>query len=309
MSSTTGDVPHAGCVVLTAIPGPARARAAMRRSRLLCALGCIAAAACGQAPEPPSRSQGAVRTSDVAIPLHPYFRDLRVVRARVGADTLTLLLDTGGGATLITPQVARDRGCSPHGSDVGHRMSGEPVVFARCDSLRIELEAWSVTLSPVAVFDVNALLPKELPQLDGVLALDAFRGQVLTLHWPEGSLLIRGTDSADSALANSGVAVRVATGESGRFLTALARVAGTREPLWFLLDSGNLRGTLVSRFVLRDSLLPLDSPQRALLAVGGRAPLAVPFAPADLILDGALGLDYLQRGAVTLDLRGMERPQ
>jgi hypothetical protein len=249
-----------------------------------------------------------VVATDVAIPLHAYFRDLRVVRARVGSDTLTLLLDTGGGATLITPEVARQQGCVPHGEDVGHRMTGERVVFARCDSLRVTLGSWSVSLAPVAVFDLNALLPKELPSLDGVVALDAFRGNVITLDWTAGSLTIRGSVTADSVNASNGVAARLATGESGRFLTALVRVEGTREPLWFLLDSGNLRGTLVATSVLQDSLLPLQGRREALLTVGGRSPVRLSFTAADLILDGALGTDYFLRGPVTLDLRDAHPP-
>lgn len=272
---------------------------------LLGALSGMAMIACRQTPESGSGRDGPNETADVTIELHPYFRDLRVVHARVGGDTLRLLLDTGGGATLITPQVARNLGCSPHGSDVGHRMTGEPVVFARCDSLRITVGAWSARLAPVAVFDVAALLPRELPQLDGVLSLDTFRGQVLTVDWPAGALLVRGSVTTSSALANTGVSLRLATGESGRFLTVFVPVGGTREPLWFLLDSGNLRGTLVGREVLRDSLLPLRGPQDAVLTVGGRPPARFTFAPADLMLDGVLGTDYFQRGPVTLDLRSM----
>ena len=272
---------------------------------LLGTLSGLAMIACRQTPESGSGRDGPIKTADVTIELHPYFRDLRVVHARVGGDTLRLLLDTGGGATLITPQVARNLRCSPHGSDVGHRMTGEPVVFARCDSLRITVGAWSARLAPVAVFDVAALLPRELPQLDGVLSLDAFRGQVLTVDWPAGALLVRGSVTTSSALANSGVSLRLATGESGRFLTVFVPVGGTREPLWFLLDSGNLRGTLVGREVLRDSLLPLRGPQDAVLTVGGRPPAGFTFAPADLMLDGVLGTDYFQRGPVTLDLRSM----
>jgi hypothetical protein len=182
-------------------------------------------------------------------------------------------------------------------------MTGERVTFERCDSLRLALGAWTSELAPVAVFDVNALLPDELPRLDGVLALDAFRGQVITIDWRTGSMVIRGSVTAESAIARTGISIRPATGESGRFLTAYVRVEGTREPLWFLLDSGNLRGTLVSTTVLRDSLLALRAPREALLTLGGRAPVHDAFTPADLILDGVLGTDFLQRGPVTLDLR------
>lgn len=273
------------------------------RRLLFCALASLAAPACDRDTGPGIVRDAVPETADVTVALHPYFRDLRVVRAQAGADTLTLLFDSGGGATLIAPHVARARGCTPHGADVGHRMSGEPVTFGRCDSLRIDLGGWSTRLAPVAVFDVNALLPKELPRLDGVLALDAFRGHALTIDWPAGAIIIRGTAAVDSAIASTGIAIRLATGESGRFLSALVRVGGTHEPLWFLLDSGNLRGTLVSTTVLQDSLLPLRSPNEALLSLGGRAPVPSPFTPAELMLDGALGTDFLQQGPVTLDLR------
>ena len=171
----------------------------------------MAIIACRQTPAPGSGRDRPIATADVAIELHSYFRDLRVVHARVGGDTLTLLLDTGGGATLITPQVARDLGCTPHGSDVGHRMTGEPVDFASCDSLLIAVGAWSARFAPVAVFDVAALLPKELPQLDCDLALYALRRQVLTVDWPAGSLVVRGSLTATAALANTCVSLRLAT--------------------------------------------------------------------------------------------------
>lgn len=244
---------------------------------------------------------------DIRISLEPYFRDLRIVRVQAGDAPLNLLFDTGGGATLITPGVARARGCEPRGEDVGHRMSGERVVFARCSAVHLTAGPWSATVAPVAVFDVNALLPKELPRLDGVLALDAFRGQVVTIDWPAGTVIVHGPGTADAAVAASGIPFRTATGESGRFLTALARVDGRHEPLWFLLDTGNLRGTLVASSVLRDALAPLRGSDMITLKIGGRPAVDAPFQAADLVLDGALGTDYFRRGPVTLDLRALSR--
>lgn len=259
-------------------------------------------AGCTGPGQPPRVAEGPPEPG-ASLVLLPYFRDLRVGRVAAGRDSLTLLLDTGGGATLITPEVARARGCEPHGADVGYRMTGEPVAFARCDSLRLSVGGWSVGLSPIAVFDVNALLPPQLPRLDGVLALDAFRGQVVTVDWAAGLLTVLGGARADSAALAGALPHRIATGESGRFFSALVRVDGAREPLWFLLDTGNLRGTLVSKAVLRDSLLPLASATEAVLRIGRRPPVTLPFASADLILDGVLGTDYVRQGPVTLDLR------
>ena len=268
----------------------------MRSPRLLVLL----LAACGGGDAGPQAQSGA----DVTIQLDPYFRDLRVVRATLNRDTLTLLVDTGGGATLLTPAAARRIGCRPYGRDIGHRMTGEPVEFQRCDSVSVELSGWLRRFAPVAVFDVNRLLPEELPRVDGVLALDAFRGQVVTIDWPARRLTVHAPSTSDRALDADGVPIRMATGESGRMLTVFARVAGTRGALWFLLDGGNLRGTLVDAHLRRDSLLLPGPDSLVELRVGGRAPIRVPVQAGSLILDGVLGTDYLQRGPVALDLRG-----
>lgn len=242
--------------------------------------------------------------ADVSIALTPYFRDLRTVRVHVGADTLAFLLDTGGGATLLTPSVAHRIGCRPYGRDVGYRMTGEPVVFRRCDSLTFRLSSWSRHLAPVAVFDVNALLPPELPRVDGVLALDTFRGQVLTVDWPGERLIVHDPNSSAAALQAAGVPIRPATGESGRMLTVAVKIAGRRGPLWFLIDSGNLQGTLIDSMLQQDSLLVAGPDSLVELRVGARTPVRVRVRSGRFILDGVLGTDYLQRGPVVLDLRG-----
>jgi hypothetical protein len=247
----------------------------------------------------PSDQPGA----DLSIPLTPYFRELRTVRAQLGDDTLTLLLDTGGGATLLTPAVAKRIGCRPNGRDVGQRMTGELVEFQRCDSATLHLSGWSRRFAPVAVFDVNALLPPELPRVDGVLALDAFRGQVVTVDWPGARLIVHGSATSSAAIQAAGLPIRAATGESGRMLTVLARIEGRRGPLWFLIDSGNLRGTLIDASVQGDSLLVAGADSLVELRVGARAPIRVRPHFGRFIMDGVLGTDYLMRGPVVLDLK------
>jgi hypothetical protein len=254
----------------------------------------------GDAAPGKARSAG-----DVQLQLEPYFRDLRLVRAAAGSDTLSLLLDTGGGTTLLTPAAARRLGCPVRGEDTGHRMTGEPVVFGRCASLEITAAGWTRTIAPVGVFDLAAVLPPELPRLDGVLALDAFRGRAVTLDWAAGLVTIHGDRSADSAVARWGVPLRIATGDNGRFLSTLARVDGTAGPLWFLVDSGNLRGTLVATSVQRDSLLPPADSGRVVIRIGARAPYPASVTWTALVLDGALGTDFLRRGPLTIDLRGV----
>ena len=236
---------------------------------------------------------------DATLAMEPFFRELRVVRVQSSAGPLTLLFDTGGGASAITPEVARRMTCAPTGRDVGHRMSGERVEFRQCERLDLNVGGWRTTLSPVAVFDVNALLPAELGTLDGVLALDAFRGRVLTLDWSHNT--VRVSDRVDAT--EHVVPYRVATGDSGRYFAALLPVEANGSRLWFLLDSGNIAGTLVATHSAE--LLKVSPTGTASLQVGGRRPITLPTTSSEIILDGALGTSYLMSaGALTLDLRG-----
>lgn len=246
----------------------------------------------------------APRAKSAVLTLRPYFRELKTVSVSAAGRSLTMLLDTGGGATLVSPDVARQLGCTPFGRDVGHRMTGEAVEFQRCEALTLSAGTWQRRLEPVAVFDVGRLLPPELPKLDGVLALDAFRGEVVTLDWPAGTLTVHGQDGAQAALRASGVPVRIATGDNGRFFSALLPVAASRGSLWFLLDSGNIRGTLVARHVVGGGLLGINANGAATLSVGTRTAVRLHTDAADLDIDGALGTAYLLLGPVTLDLRG-----
>jgi len=162
-------------------------RTALRASGVL--LLAISAAACGLAPDPAS-PPGEARSSPATLTLQPYFRELKTVRIRAGQTSLTMLLDTGGGATLVTPDVAGRLGCRPFGRDVGRRMSGEQVEFTQCEAFDLSAGDWRRPEAAVGVLDVNALLPPELPKLDGVLALDAFKGDVITLDWAAGLLTV-----------------------------------------------------------------------------------------------------------------------
>jgi hypothetical protein len=58
-----------------------------------------------------SFSQAAVPQAEIA--LRPYMGPLKSIQVAVGKETLPFILDTGGGFTIITPEVARKTGCIP----------------------------------------------------------------------------------------------------------------------------------------------------------------------------------------------------
>jgi hypothetical protein len=242
------------------------------------------------------------------IDLHSYFRGLKTARVTIAGVDYAFLLDTAGGRTLLSPELAQGIGCIPHGRDVGYRMTGEPVVFRNCEQLNASVSGLSLSMSPVGVFDLNSLLPSELPSLDGVLALDAFRGQVITLDWARNQLSVHSSADGERALATNGIAVRIATGENGSQLSVLAPVRAGNTPLWFLLDSGNIRGTLVARQLTLDGSIEINQDDTALLEIGRRTSQRLSVISDDINYDGVLGAEYLQANVLSIDLRGAPWP-
>ena len=65
----------------------------------------------------------------ISLTLRPYIGRLVTTTVTLGADTLRLLFDTGGGETVLTPSVAKRAACRPSPRTSGFRMNGERVVF------------------------------------------------------------------------------------------------------------------------------------------------------------------------------------
>jgi hypothetical protein len=111
-------------------------------------------------------------------------------------------------------------------------------------------------------------------------------------------------DRDDGAVRDHGVPLRFATGDNGASLTALLPVPATRGPdLWFLLDSGNIRGTLVAPHVRDQDLLPFPTGATAAIRIGGGPSRSYDVSVADINYDGVLGTAFLGSAVVTIDLR------
>jgi len=90
--------------------------------------GCATSAA-----SPPSQPATAAATE---IPLRTLIGSrLITVDVEIGGKTLTFLLDTGGGVTIVSPETAALAGCTPFGRATGFRWNGERLDLPRCRSV------------------------------------------------------------------------------------------------------------------------------------------------------------------------------
>jgi hypothetical protein len=271
---------------------------------------------CASPSHPPVRashsSENVLPGAPVEVALALYFRELRTVQVTSGRDTLRLLLDTGGGHTLVTPEAAHRLGCEPFGRSVGHRMSGERVEFQWCNDIRLLAGDVPLADALLAVFDLGAVLPPELPALDGLLSLKSFADHVVTIDLTRDRLIFESAASAEKRKAEQQpLRARVATGDDGTSLTLFIAAAAPGAPVWLLLDNGSLVGTILSPPGARQLKTSGADPQvgdaiAVDLELIGLPTRRTEVLVRDVIYDGVLGAHFFHEHVLTLDLRGRD---
>jgi hypothetical protein len=237
------------------------------------------------------------------IQLSTYAGRLRSVSVTVGNATHPLIFDTGGGETMISPDLASGIGCKPYGRAIGFRMGGEQVAFEYCDGVLLRLGDVSIAHDRVGVFDLKSILPRDAPPADGVVSLQSFRGQPVTIDLASGRITL---ETARSLAARTPrmrpLMMRVATGPTGAETTVYiaARVGGQR--VWFLLDSGTGDPALVSAYVARTAGLQSGTGNMQ-IDFDGLGPVQLPVATRQMIYDGVLGVGFIQDWVFTFDLK------
>lgn len=247
----------------------------------------VVCAACATAPKRGGRELAAPEL----LALEPFMNtDLRTVKVAAGGRTWRFLFDTGGGVTVVSPQVAQLVGCRPAGRLTAHRMSGERLDAPRCDSVPLALGG--VALSPDAiVMDLAALMPPEWEHIDGLVSLQTIEALPFTLSLAENRLVLETRASLEARVAAGmqPVPFRVARPAGGAAVDVFVRV-GAEPPLWMILDSGN-----IDRVVLAP---------HAAKQLGSETFEGLPVRELDILYDGNLGAEYLKTRVVSVDLAG-----
>jgi hypothetical protein len=239
------------------------------------------------------------------IPLQPYLRAQASVRATVGGVTGTFMFDTGEGLSTISPAFAARIGCRPWGRVSGFRMSGERLNNPHCDNVDFDLAGERLTAPAVTTVDVMAFIGQGVPSVDGSLGLDLFAGKAITIV-PRREIIIESPASLAARIRNAReIPIRLVRDVEGLALSVDTAVRTSQGLAWMEMDTGN-GGSMV----IADHIAPLlgmapdtstPTPARFQLANGivveGNA------RTRDLIMDGNIGAQFLNRWNITLDLR------
>lgn len=211
------------------------------------------------------------------------------------------LVDTGGGMTVFTPDLAGKAGCALGGPLTGFRMSGERVDAPRCDGAILSVGGWVSRPHTVMVLDINKLLPPDWPRLDGLISLATFDGHVVTFDLPGRRVVVDDRVPQDAR----SVRARFERSVTGLALGAFVASRHGDADLWFEVDTGSdsaliLNEPLAPRVGLASAVTASDA--RIDIRLDAGAPVRTPVETSRLIFDGNLGLGAMRSWVLTFDL-------
>ena len=247
------------------------------------------------------------------ISLDKYRSRLRTMRAQFGLETFDFIFDTGGGFTVITPELADKIGITPFGRITGFRMTGERVDVQRCGEVEFDVNGIPLVLE-ATIFDLMSLLPKNWPKVGGLFSLDTFRNHTITLDLSKNRMIIETEDGFKDRIASmTPVNIRINTETGGWGLDVFVEVDAPKGSLWFLLDSGNLSDMFIAPHAIEQlGLTPPESDKETndsesdvfemTLNIVGLEPLNVKARKEELIYDGVLNASTIEKLVLTMDL-------
>jgi hypothetical protein len=239
----------------------------------------------------------------IEVPLAAYVANLRTVQVTLGSGTIPFLLDTGGGFTVLTPEVAHAAGCVAFGRVTGFRSSGERLDMGRCGPVSMKLGPVMVR-TEAAILDLMALL-KGAPPIGGVVSLQTLQDGAFTLDLASNRLVIESRRSLAKRITKMPqIAIRTSRQAGGAALDLFLEIGTPNGSIWLELDSGNAGPVLLSPHALTQLGLSAseEQPRHVPLNIPGLGPTLLEIARKDLIYDGLLNAAFLESIVLTVDL-------
>jgi aspartyl protease len=237
------------------------------------------------------------------IKLDRFRKALWKVHVTVKGKPGDFLLDTGGGATLLTEEFAKGIDCKFWGRTTGYNMFGKRKDGPHCDD--VQIKAGDVALTPVAIgtIDFGDQFPGDKTP-DGLLSLDAFDGKLITLDQKAGTLTIETAQTLSRRTKTmKELPVRLVRDCSARCLNAFVGVPTPQGMTWLILDSGAGGVSLISKDHAEIfGLDPKIKQQQLKFEAAPDVPIDSPVLLTDMIMDGNLGQPFMSQYVMTFDL-------
>lgn len=232
------------------------------------------------------------------------FRRSVAFHVNIGGKDRLFQFDTGGGVSFISPEVAKDLNCEKGARVVGFRMTGDKLEAPRCDNVALAIDGHDLTIPVAGVYQVGEFNAKGVT-IDGLLALDVFAGRAITFDFAAKRLILETPESlAEREAEGTELPIKVVREIGGHGITIDVQVPSTMGPLGFELDSGNGGTLLIAKpYAAAFGFDPVKGPGMGEFEIGKGTVASGFIMPADITLDGNLGMPFLKDYLVTLDLQ------
>lgn len=242
------------------------------------------------------------------IQLDKYAGNLKTIQVRISDQYFNFLFDTGGGETIISPDIAKMIGRPVYGVNTGFRMHGERVEFRRCDDVLLQIGDIDFRFRQVAVWDVMSILPTDFPKIDGILSLHSFSKHKLTIDLQNSRLFLEDNSSFKKRIrVMTPVAAVFTTGLDGREVNLFFDIPIGKKTYRLLFDSGNIDKTKLAPTTAQALGLNQDMKEQNRteigdigLLVGGR-PRKASAVIESTIYEGVLDFKFISQSIYTID--------
>jgi hypothetical protein len=238
----------------------------------------------------------------VALKLEQFRRSVAFT-VEIGGKQRLFQFDTGGGVSFISPAIAKELGCQKGARIVGFRMTGDKLEAPRCDNVGLSIDGHHFTIPVAGVYEVGEFNAKGVT-VDGLLALDVFAGRTVTFDFASKRLILE-TPASAAARRRVGteLPMRLVREINGRGLAVHVDVPSAMGPLSFELDSGNGGTLLIAKpYAAAFGFDPGKGARLGNVPIGRGIDARGFVMPADITLDGNLGMPFLKDYLVTIDL-------
>ena len=231
------------------------------------------------------------------------------VEVTVGSRKRLFYLDTGGGVSGISPELANEIGCEPIGEMTGFNAGGMKFKIKRCENVSYSMGGYSVKRD-VAVFDPNQFFPKAKNRLDGSIALDSFDGQVVSFDFAGSKVLVESDKSFKSRISDlRPMESRLSREVGGASLDVFIAANTPKGKIWLLLDTGNTNKLLFTPSAQEQLGINFIGPngekiiKPVKLDLIGLGEVEADGREREMIYDGMMSMDVIRRMYFTIDFR------
>ena len=183
-------------------------------------------------------------------------------------------------------------------------MSGERLDNKHCDNITFDLSGQKLLAPVVSTVDTMKFLGPDVPPVDGSIGLDIFAHRTITII-PRRAIVLETPSSLDERLESAReLPVRMVRDVEGIALSVDGAVRTPEGLAWMELDSGNGGSLVIANHIapLLGLSIDMTTPQAGHFELANGIAIEGTIRTRDLIMDGNIGAQFLNKWTLTLDL-------